>query len=181
MSEHALTTLLNDAVHDAPPRDWTLDQVRTAARARTARRRTWGALGGVAVAASVAAIAFALGGPVVQPAAPSAPAAGSGVAVGFPVGSAIEAAMSAFPSGVEVGELPVDIAWRDGTTLTIPIVVDGTPATLELVAADAGCTATSVALTSSTLDAVSSAVCTARQQALSSGPAGLPSGGGPAS
>jgi len=63
----------------------------------------------------------------------------------------------------------------------LPILVDGIPATLELVAADPGCSATSTALTGQTLDAVSAAVCTARQQALTSNPAGLPAGGGPAS
>ena len=181
MSEKALTTLLNEAVVDAPVREWSIDHVRTAARTRSMRRRTWGAAAGAAVAASVAAFALTVGGPAPTAPTTSVPPASSGLAVGFPVASAIEATMGALPAGVEIGELPADIAWREGGSLTVPIVVDGGAASLELVVADAGCSATSTALSAATLDAVSTAVCTARQQALAANPAGLPSGGGPAS
>jgi hypothetical protein len=182
MSENALTTLMEDAVAEAPPRMWSVDHVRSAARARQVRRRrVWGLAGGVAVAASIAGAALVVSGPAARPPAPAASSAASGVAIGFPVASAVEAVMGALPSGAEIGELPPDIAWRDGGALTVPITVDGSPAVLELVAADSGCSATSPALSQPALDAVEGAVCTARAQALAADPAGLPSGGGPAS
>jgi hypothetical protein len=181
MSEKALTTLLTEAASEAPQRAWTVDDIRTASRRRRVRRRTWATAGAVGVAATVAAVAVGVSAPPSSPATPTLPPASSGLAVGFPIAAAIAAVSSALPAGAVVGELPPDIAWRDGGGLTVPLVVDGAPTTLDLVAADAGCTATSDALSRVELDAVSAAVCAARLQALDANPTGLPSGGGPAS
>jgi hypothetical protein len=182
MSHDELTTLMRAAVDDAPQREWTIDRVRRDARARTARRRTWGALGLTSAAACVVAAAALAGGTPAVPVAPeSSTVAGTGLAVGFPVGSAIEAVMSALPAGVVVGELPQDIAWS-GDSLGVPLVVRGEPAGLALTASDQGCVATSPALDAASLERIAAAVCAARDQALSGPPAQpVPGGGGPAS
>lgn len=71
------------------------------------------------------------------------PASGSEIIQGFPVGSAIDALASALPTGASVGDLPMDIGWRAGGLLEVPIITTaGTSATVTIQIADGRCTAT---------------------------------------
>lgn len=152
-------------------------------RRRLAQRRILGTVGAtlVVVAAGVGALSL-VGGPaeptpVAQPPDTTTPvdlpsddpAGGSQLAVGFPVGSAVEAVASALPAGVSLSELPMDIGWREGGLLDIPIAlgpVTGTPpAPTHLVTIqvrDGVCSAAvepAGALSDATLSAIADAVC----------------------
>ncbi|MBX6752300.1 MAG: hypothetical protein IRY85_22005, partial [Micromonosporaceae bacterium] len=110
-------------------------------RRRLAQQRILGTVAAalVVVAAGVGALSL-VGGPIepTQVAQPpdtttpvdlpsDDPAGGSQLAVGFPVGSAVDAVASALPAGVSLGELPMDIGWREGGQLDLPVVAADGP------------------------------------------------------
>jgi hypothetical protein len=95
---------------------------------------------------------------------------GSQLASGFPVGSAVDALAAALPAGVSVAQLPMDIGWRAGGHLDVPVglgpVTGEPPAPTHLITIqvnDGTCVATvtpSGALSQADLDAIAAAVCT---------------------
>jgi hypothetical protein len=176
MSTTDLGDLMKRATDELDERTWTAADLRDVADQRRTRRvRVWtaAALGAAAAVAGVAVVA-SLPDP-----APPASTVTSGVAQGFPVGSAIEAAIPALPADVTIGELPMDIAWA-GDQLDVPIVVAGGSDVLVLTVG-ATCTAEAASLDEQVLADVADAVCAARDTAASGGGAPLPGGGGPAS
>lgn len=98
------------------------------------------------------------------------PAGGSMLADGFPVGSAVDAVARALPAGTSLAELPMDIGWREGGLLDVPVSlgpVSGPPGppthlvTIQVV--DGVCSATvepAGALSDADLDAIATSVCT---------------------
>jgi hypothetical protein len=156
----ALATL----VADEPALPTGADDIERRGRRRRDRRR-------IAIGTGAAGVlAFGLGGvwaagaggPDAPPAAvpgptsaPADPAGGTGLAEGFPLGSAIDAVAGA---GVVLGEIPMDLGWQAGGVLTLPLA-DGTP--LSITVGPDGCTATSAELSASRSAAVAEAVCAA--------------------
>jgi hypothetical protein len=150
---------------------------------RGRRRLTTQRLGGAAAvvvlaAAGVSALSLA-GGPtepdqVAQPSEVTAPVdttdpAGSTIVQGFPVGSAVDAVGAALPAGASLAELPMDIGWREGGLLDVPVTLGpatGTPGapthviTIQVV--DGDCSATvnpADALSNVELTAIAQSVC----------------------
>jgi hypothetical protein len=172
MSTTDLGDLMKRATDELDERTWTAADLRHVADQRRTRRvRVWTA---AALGAAGVAVVASLPDP-----APPASTVTSGVAQGFPVGSAIEAAIPALPADVTIGELPMDIAWA-GDQVDVPIVVAGGSDVLVLTVG-ATCTAEAASLDAQVLDDVAAAVCAARDTAASGGGAPLPGGGGPAS
>jgi hypothetical protein len=159
------------------------DDIERRGRRRLARRR----LAGLAVvvmaagAAGLVAVTVAgtgagpTSGPVAGPPAPpvdvtdpggaaGGPAGGAQLAQGFTVDAAVTSLLPALPSGVNVGELPMDIGWREGGTLDIPLDGADGHGVLTIRIADGSCSA-SVApaglLSAGQLDAATDAVCAA--------------------
>jgi len=153
-------------------------------RRRLAQRRILGTAAGAVVLAAAGVSAFSL---IDRPADPTQvaqppevtvpvdvpsedPAGSTGLAEGFPVGSAVDAVASALPAGASLADLPMDIGWREGGLLDVPVAlgpVTGTPPapthfiTIQVV--DGTCAASvtpSDALTQADLDAIAAAVCT---------------------
>lgn len=113
------------------------------------------------------------GGPAGVPGGP----AGTGLAVGFPVGSAVDAVLTALPAAVTLGDLPMDIHWREGGRLDLPVTGGAGEATLALEVTDGGCAATlepAGLLSAAELETVAGAVCDAWRAAGS--PAIVPGG-----
>jgi hypothetical protein len=138
-------------------------------RRRLAQQR-WGVAAAalVVAAAGVSAISLTVGSgpatPVAQPPAVTGtnPDGNTGLAEGFPIGSAVEAVGSALPAGASLGELPMDIAWRVGGLLDVPVATTGGPATVTIQVVDGTCTATVApvgALSADDLGAIGVSVC----------------------
>lgn len=151
-------------------------------RRRVANRRL-GAVAALVVlgAAGVSAVSLLGGAPgepsevaqppdITAPVDTTDPAGGSMLPDGFPVGSAVDAVAAALPDGATLGELPMDIGWRVGGLLDVPLVLgpvgQGTPAdpthVITIQVADGACSATvdpSGALTPDDLSAIADAVC----------------------
>jgi hypothetical protein len=176
MSEKDLRTLMGDAVDEAPAREFSTPVIAAAAAARTRRRRAWygvGALGAAAAVAVVASVSVGLLGSD-TPAAPvasgstSAPPVTDPGAIGLPsslpLGELVGVVDGALPTGTTVGELAVDAAFAPDGTITLPLTTASGSAELALATAGGTCTASSAALDAATLDAISSAVCTAAAQ-----------------
>jgi len=134
---------------------------------RLAQRR-WGAIAGALVVAAAGVTAVSLtSGPdpvrhVAQPPTESEPGNGSQLAEGFPIGSAVNGVAAALPAGVSLGELPMDISWRAGGLLDVPVVTTAGPATLTLRVSDGTCEATVLPIETMTwaeLDAIARSVC----------------------
>jgi hypothetical protein len=174
------------------------DDIERRGRRRLMRRR----LAGLAIAISVAGAAglgavIAAGpeptrapiaaapeapvdGPVDGPAG-GGPAGGAQLAEGFTVDVAVTALAAGLPAGVSVGELPMDIGWRTGGTLDVPLAGGGGAGVLTIRIADGACDA-SVApasvLPNADLVRVTDAVCGA--WVAEGSPAIVPAGpGGP--
>lgn len=146
-------------------------------RRRLAQRRLGGAVAAVVVLAAGGLAVANLGGSEPGPSVAQPPGtsttdpAGSGLAVGFPIGSAVDAVGAALPPGASLGELPMDIRWRAGGLLDVPIAigpVTGTPPApthvVTIHVADGTCVASvtpSDALTQADLDAIAASVCAA--------------------
>jgi hypothetical protein len=176
MSTTDLRDLMQRATAQLDERTWSTSDVRRAAdHRRTRRTRVWaaGALGAAAAVAGAAIVASAA-----DP-APPASSITSDVAQGFPVASAIEAAIPALPADVAIGDLPMDIAWA-GDRLDVPILVP-TGADVLVLTVSQTCTAEAATLSPEVLEDVAAAVCAARDTAESGAGAPLPGGGGPAS
>jgi hypothetical protein len=137
---------------------------------RQLARRRWG--GAVATAFVVAAAGVAAvnlngtGGPephvALPPTATTSDPAGTGLAEGFPIGSAVDAVASALPSGASLGELPMDIAWQEGGLLDVPVITAAGAVTVTIQVAEGRCAATASpvdGLTAADLTAVADAVC----------------------
>jgi hypothetical protein len=176
---HALATL----VADEPGLPSGADDIERRGRRRRDRRR-------LAVAAGAAGVlAVGLGGawlvsagpaatppPVaIAPPAEAAPTGdpgvdpgGTGLAQGFPLGSAIDAVTGA---GVAVGEIPMDLGWEPDGGLTLPLA-DGTA--LRVTVGPAGCTASAPGWGAARSATVADAVCAAWVDAGS--PAIVPAG-----
>lgn len=169
----ALATLV---AHEPDLPSGTAD-IERRGRRRLATRRLGGTAAAAIIlaAAGVGALSLA-GGPdeptqvasppdTTAPVDPGDPAGGSMLPVGFPVGSAVDAAASALPAGVSLGELPMDIGWREGGQLDVPVVAAAGPATLTVQVADEACSAWIAepagwdALTAADLAAIADAVC----------------------
>jgi hypothetical protein len=190
MSDNDLRTLMRDAVDGAPDREFSTPVIASAARARTRRRRAWYGVAGLGAAAAVAAAVSVGGGlaggavpapsaPVAQPSAPMSPApdpGAIGLPTSLPVGETVAVVEAALPTGIRLGELPLDAAWSAEGTIELPMVSGGGPATLTISATAAGCSAESSALDAAALDAVASTVCAAAAQYPSL--PGTPVGGG---
>ena len=173
MSENDIRTLMGSAVAEAPARDFSTPVIAAAAAARTRRRRAWygvGALGAAAAVTVVATVSLGLLGtedaktPVASAPSSSAPAIDPGaisLPVSLPLGELVGVVDAALPSGTTVAELQADAAFTPDGSVTLPLTTSSGTAELAISATAAGCTATSDALDASTLDAVSSAVCTA--------------------
>jgi hypothetical protein len=135
-------------------------------------RRTWAASAAAAVVVAAAGItAINLSGPS-GPATPiagpdvtaSEPSIDTGLPTGFPVGSAVDAVGSALPPGAGLGELPMDIGWREGGLLDVPVVTAVGPATITVQVVDGVCGATAApvdAVSGTDLEAIAAAVCAA--------------------
>ena len=161
-------------------------------RRRLAQRRILGTAAGAVVLAAAGVSAFSLAGNPVEPSpiaqAPETtapidttdPAGGSMLAEGFPVGSAVDAVASALPAGASLGELPMDIGWREDGLLDVPVVTAAGPAIVTLQVVDGACSATvspDGALSSAELAAIGDAVCaewvaTGSLPVIPAGPAG---------
>jgi len=173
LSENDIRTLMGAAAADAPAREFSTPVIASAAAARTRRRRAWygvGALGAAAAVTVVATVTFTLVGregapaPVASAASSSPPVTDPGaisLASSLPLGELVGVVDRALPSGTTVAELPADAAFTPDGAITIPLTTAGGPAVLAITATATRCTATSAALDASTLDAISSAVCTA--------------------
>lgn len=173
MSEHDIRTLLGDAVGDAPAREFSTSVIASAAAARTRRRRAWfgvGALGAAAAVTVLATVSFNLLGseatkaPVASAPSTSAPVIDPGaisLPSSLPLGELVGVVDGALPSGTTVAELPVDAAFTPEGAITLPLTTAGGSADLAITANAGGCGAASSALDQTTLEAISSAVCTA--------------------
>jgi hypothetical protein len=163
----ALATL----VADEPTLPSGVDDIERRGRRRLARRRLGWAAGAVAaiVGVSLGATALTGGGTPAAPApvavAPApvdgGPAGGSQLAQGFTVDAALRALGTVLPAE-QVGDLPMDIGWREGGHLSIPVVAPS--GTLTLTIAGGTCTATvdpAGAIGASRLDAIADAICAA--------------------
>lgn len=146
-------------------------------RRRLAARRLGGAAAATVVlaAAGIGVLSLA-GGPdeptqvasppdTAAPIDPAGPAGGAMLPVGFPVGAAVDAVASALPAGVGLGELPMDIGWRVGGQLDVPLTAQTGPATLTVQVADGACSAWVAepagwdGLTPAEVQAIADAVC----------------------
>lgn len=174
MSENDLRTLMGAAVDEAPALEFSTPVIASAAAARTRRRRAWygvGALGAAASIAVVASVSVGLLGndspaaPVASQPSSSAPAVTDPGAISLPsslpLGELVGVVDGALPSGTSVGELAADAAFTPDGTITLPLVTGAGAAELAIATGGGTCTATSAALDAATLDAISSAVCTA--------------------
>lgn len=173
MSENDIRTLMGTAATDAPAREFSTPVIASAAAARTRRRRAWygvGALGAAAAVTVVATVSLGLLGnegtkaPVASAPTSSAPVVDPGgisLPSSLPLGELVGVVDGALPSGTSVAELPVEAAFTPDGAITLPLTTSGGSAELAITASAAGCTATSAALDQTTLDAISSAVCTA--------------------
>lgn len=151
----ALATL----VRDEPALPTGAEDIeRRGIRRRNRRRAAIGAAALVPVLAGGVAIAAWPGATPVQAPARTGPPAGQQVAVGFPVGSAVDAVIGALPPGVELGDLPMDIGWHSGGMLTLPLKGG---ASLTVAISGGTCTLSSSALNPAQASTVSYAVCTA--------------------
>jgi hypothetical protein len=147
------------------------DDIERRGRRRLVRRRLAGlAVAVVAIGAAGVAVAVAEGPepartPVAAPpeapvdsGAAGGPAGGAQLAQGFTVDAAVSAAAAA---GAGIGELPMDVGWRTGGTLDLPLRAGGV---LTIRIAGGACD-TSVApasvLSNDVLKAVTDAVCAA--------------------
>jgi hypothetical protein len=169
------------------------DDIERRGRRRLVRRRLAG-LAVVVVAAGAAGLvavtvagtgAGPTSGPVAAPPPagdsagpdPGAAAGGAQLAQGFTVDAAVTSLLPALPAGVSVGELPMDIGWRTGGTLDVPLTGPAGNGVLTIRIADGACSA-SVApaglLAAGDLDAVTDAVCAA--WAADGSPAIVPAG-----
>src|SRR5690606_21937089 len=113
------------------------DDIAQRGRRRLARRRLGGANAAAVVLGTAAGVTALSLGPVGSPApdqvalAPevSAPvddpagSGGTGLAEGFPVGSAVDAVARSLPPGASIAELPMDIGWRVGGLLDVPVTL----------------------------------------------------------
>lgn len=91
-------------------------------------------------------------------AAPVDPNAGSQLAVGFPLGSAVDAVSGALPAGLTLAELPMDLGWGADGTLALPLTSGGA---LTLTMTGGSCAVDAAALTSAQAVTVADAVCDA--------------------
>jgi hypothetical protein len=138
-------------------------------RQQLARRRWAGAAAAlVVVAAGVSALSLRTPAPTVPVALPpgTSQTGDTGLAVGFPIGSAVEAVAAALPAGASLGELPMDIGWRSGGLLDVPVVTAGGAATLTIQVDQGSCNATYASvdpaapgLTQADLQSIADAVC----------------------
>ncbi len=176
MSENDIRTLMGSAVADAPAREFSTPVIASAAAARTRRRRAWygvGAIGAVATVTAVAAVSFSLLGSQGEPAplagvptttasepAPG-PIDGMVIASSLPLGEAVAVVDQALPEGTSVGELAPDASFTPDGALSLRLVTPDGAADLAITASPSGCTATSTALDTATLDAIASSICTA--------------------
>jgi hypothetical protein len=136
-------------------------------------RRSWAMSAAAAVVVAAAGVtAFTLydpsgpSTPVAQPpeATATSPSIDTGLPVGFPVGSAVDAVAAALPAGASLGELPMDIGWREGGLLDVPVVTAIGPATVTVQVVNGVCDATVApvdALTGADLEAIAASVCAA--------------------
>ncbi len=177
MSENDIRTLMGAAASDAPARDFITPVIASAAAARTRRRRAWygvGALGAAAAVTVVATVSMGLlgndspGAPVaIGTPSSSAPVTDPGaisLPTSLPLGELVGVVDGALPAGTAVGELGVDAAFTPDGAITLPLTTGSGAAELEISATASGCSAASSALDAATLDAISSAVCTAAAQ-----------------
>jgi hypothetical protein len=174
---------LAELVANEPALPSGTDDIERRGRHRRARRRLAGLAMALAAAGAAAATALAQAGPPAGPpsgsvAAPpvapgdggpgagpaGGPAGGAQLAVGFTVDAAVTAVLVALPAGVSVGELPMDIGWRAGGTLDLPLDGTGRAGVLTIRITGGSC-AVSVApagvLPHGDLDAVTESVCAA--------------------
>jgi hypothetical protein len=144
-------------------------------RRRVTTRRLGGTVATAVVLVAAGVGAFSLAGrgpaeptPIAQPPETTTPAdtsdtvGGSVLAEGFPVGSAVDAVASALPAGASLGELPMDIGWREGGLLDVPVVTAAGPVTLTVQVVDGTCSATVApadSLTPPDLDGIAASVC----------------------
>jgi hypothetical protein len=85
------------------------------------------------------------------------PFAGSQLAQGFPLGSAVDAVSAALPPGVVLADLPIDLGWGAGGSLVLPLASGG-----ELTLTVAGsCAVVAPQLTPAQATAAADAVCAA--------------------
>ncbi|MBB5869614.1 hypothetical protein F4553_002993 [Allocatelliglobosispora scoriae] len=173
-------SVLSTLVRDEPPLPTgSADIERRGARRVYRRRMAFGAAallpalaGGVAFAAWPGSTVAGIG-----PSVASRQETGTGLesgtqlAPGFPVGSAVDAVSGALPAGVTVGELPTDIGWREGGTLSVPLA-DGSA--LLVTVSGGACSVQAATLTGPQGTVVADAVCAAWQAAGS--PPILPAG-----
>jgi len=173
VSENDIRTLMRDAAAGAPTYELSTPVIASAAAARTRRRRAWygvGALGAAAAVTVLATVSFQLLGgegaqaPVASVPSSSPPAVDPGaisLPSSLPLGELVSVVDAALPAGTTVAELPAEAAFTPAGAITIPLTTAGGRADLAITATAAGCSANSGALDAATLDAISSAVCTA--------------------
>ncbi|MEU8261653.1 hypothetical protein AB0C02_13665 [Micromonospora sp. NPDC048999] len=159
----------------------TADIERRGTRRRVRRRVAVGALAAVPLLAGAVAVAVWPAAPPRQvaqlPSSPPAvadPNAGSQLAIGFPVGSAVDAVSDALPAGVSLAELPMDVGWRTDGSLALPLSRGGE---LTLTVGNGTCVVSAPHLNVAQAEAAADAVCAAWRAAGSppvvpAGPAG---------
>lgn len=144
----------------------TADIERRGVRRRNRRYAAIGALALTPLLAGAVAVAVWPSAPPAQvtvQASPSPepvfdPNAGTQLAVGFPLGSAVDAVSGALPPGVALAELPMDLGWGEGGTLVLPLASGGT---LTVTVADGDCVVDTQRLTPAQATATADAVCAA--------------------
>ncbi|MBV1855105.1 hypothetical protein [Catellatospora tritici] len=144
----------------------TADIEQRGIRRRNRRFATIGALVAVPLlAGAVAVAAWPTSTPAPRPLAqPSAspqladPNAGSQLATGFPLGSAVDAVSEALPAGVSLAELPMDLGWQADGSLTLPLAAGGE---LTLTVADGTCSVSAPGLNAAQGRTAADAVCAA--------------------
>ncbi|GHJ48320.1 hypothetical protein Cs7R123_56620 [Catellatospora sp. TT07R-123] len=144
----------------------TADIERRGVRRRNRRFAAIGALVATPLLVGVVAVAAwptPQPQPLAQPPAASPtqfvdPNAGTQLATGFPLGSAVDAVAGALPAGVALAELPMDLSWQADGSVRLPLAAGG-----ELTVAVAGgtCTASAAALETADAAKVADALCAA--------------------
>ncbi|GIF99067.1 hypothetical protein [Catellatospora citrea] len=142
------------------------DIERRGVRRRNRRYAAIGALALTPLLAGAVAVAVWPSAPPAQVTAQASPTpepafdpnAGTQLAVGFPLGSAVDAVAGALPPGVGLAELPMDLGWGAGGTLVLPLASGGT---LTVTVADGSCGIVTERLTPTQATAAADAVCAA--------------------
>ncbi|GAA1406874.1 hypothetical protein [Catellatospora coxensis] len=168
MTEHQdVRSALAELVADEPDLPaGTADIERRGARRRNRRYAAIGALALTPLLAGAVAVAVWPSAPPAQVTAQPSPSvepvfdpnAGTQLAVGFPLGSAVDAVSGALPAGVALAELPMDLGWGAGGTLVLPLASGGT---LTVTITDGACGVVTSQLTPAQATAAADAVCAA--------------------